>query len=109
MIAAGDVVPAKKPAPDIYQWAMQQMQLQSAECIAFEDSENGVISVKDSGIKAILVTTNHYTEDHDFNGATTVIDQFGDPGSPLRNIDGVKIDSGFVDMAAVRRIHAAAN
>ena len=109
VIAAGDVVPAKKPAPDIYQWAMQQMQLQPAECIAFEDSENGVISVKDSDIKAIIVTTNHYTEEHDFNGATTVIDQFGDPGSPLRNIDGVKIDGDFVDMAAVRQIHDAAN
>lgn len=109
VIAAGDVVPAKKPAPDIYVWAMQQLQLQPAECIAFEDSENGVISVKDAGIRAMIVATNHYTEDHDFTGATTVIDQFGEPGSPLRNIDGVRIDGDMVDMAAVRRIHAAAN
>lgn len=109
VIAAGDVVPAKKPAPDIYQWAMQQMQLQPSECIAFEDSENGVISVKDAGIRAILVTTNHFTENHDFNGATTVIDQFGEPGCPLHNIEGVEVDGGSVDMAAVRKIHAAAN
>lgn len=109
VIAAGDVVPAKKPAPDIYQWAMQQMQLEPVECIAFEDSENGVISVKDAGIRAIMVTTNHYTEDHDFSGATTVIDQFGGIGNPLRNIAGVRIDGDMVDMAAVRRIHAAAN
>ncbi|MEN8213915.1 MAG: HAD family hydrolase [Pseudomonadota bacterium] len=109
VIAAGDVVPAKKPAPDIYQWAMQQMLLKPAECIAFEDSENGVISVKDSGIRAVLVATNHYTEEHDFDGATSVIDQLGDPGSPLHNIAGVRIDGDLVDMAAVRRIHAAAN
>lgn len=109
VIAAGDVVPAKKPAPDIYQWAMQQMKLQPGECIAFEDSENGVISVRDSGIKALLVTTNHYTEDHDFTAATTVIDQFGDSESPLHNIEGVRIEGDCVDMAAVRQIHAAAN
>lgn len=109
VIAAGDVVPAKKPAPDIYLWAMQQMQLEPAECIAFEDSENGVISVKDAGIRAVLVATNHYTEEHDFNGATTVVDQLGDPGNPLRHIGGLHIDGDVVDMAAVRRIHAAAN
>jgi HAD superfamily hydrolase (TIGR01509 family) len=109
VIAAGDVVPAKKPAPDIYLWAMQQMQLTPAECIAFEDSENGVISVKDAGIKAVLVATNHYTEDHDFNGATAVVDQLGDPGNPSRHVAGLHIDSEIVDMAAVRRIHAAAN
>ena len=37
VIAAGDIVPAKKPAPDIYEYAMQEMGLGPESCIAFED------------------------------------------------------------------------
>ncbi|KAG1663509.1 30S ribosomal protein S9 [Nymphon striatum] len=44
VIAAGDIVPAKKPAPDIYTWAMQQMDIQADACLAFEDSLNGIKS-----------------------------------------------------------------
>ena len=38
VIAAGDIVPAKKPAPDIYTYALQKMNLSAADCLAFEDS-----------------------------------------------------------------------
>jgi len=49
VIAAGDIVPAKKPAPDIYLWALQQLGLKAEECLAFEDSENGICASQGAG------------------------------------------------------------
>ena len=72
VIAAGDIVPAKKPAPDIYVWAMQQLGLTPEECLAFEDSENGIRASLGAGLRTV-VTVNDYTLDHDFTGALKVL------------------------------------
>lgn len=37
VIGAGDIVPMKKPAPDIYHWVLNQLQLTAQQCIAIED------------------------------------------------------------------------
>ncbi len=108
VIAAGDVVPAKKPAPDIYIWAMQQLGLPPERCLALEDSENGVRSVVDAGLKSLLVTVNDYTRDHDFSGATVVLDQLGDPDCPLRQISGAPEVNEMIQVADLRAIHDAA-
>ena len=79
-IGAGDVVPAKKPAPDIYAWVLRRMGLEGRQVIAFEDSAHGVNSAADAGINRILVTTNDYTRDQDFSRASLVVDQLGEPG-----------------------------
>ena len=109
VIAAGDVVPHKKPAPDIYVYAMEHLGLSPEACLAFEDSENGVHSVRDSGIKSLVITTNGYTEDHDFSGATLVLDQFGEPGHPCRVVAGdILPNGGYFDVDAARLVHDAA-
>ncbi|MDJ0807895.1 MAG: HAD family hydrolase [Gammaproteobacteria bacterium] len=105
VIAAGDIVPAKKPAPDIYTWAMQQMQLTPEQCVAFEDSENGVKSAYDAGIRTILVTTNAYTVDHDFNGASLVVDRLGETQEPFKVIDGNAGGKQLVDLALIESLH----
>jgi HAD superfamily hydrolase (TIGR01509 family) len=87
VIAAGDIVPAKKPAPDIYKYALQQMNINADEALAFEDSENGILSSVGAKLKTI-VTTNAYTEDHDFSGAAIVLDQMGTKESPFTVIKG---------------------
>ncbi len=87
VIAAGDVVPAKKPAPDIYHYALHAMKLDAAQCLAFEDSENGFRSARDAGLRTV-VTVNEYTYDHDFSGALLVLDHLGEPHLPLRVISG---------------------
>ncbi len=87
VIAAGDVVPAKKPAADIYLWAMEKMDLRSAQCIAFEDSENGVKSSMAADLRTI-VTVNDYTREHDFSGAMLVLDNMGDPDQPFTVLQG---------------------
>lgn len=58
VIAAGDIVPAKKPAPDIYVWAMEQMKLRPEACLAFEDSENGIRASRGAGLTTIITVND---------------------------------------------------
>jgi len=105
VIAAGDVVPAKKPAPDIYTWAMQRLGLGPDVCVALEDSDNGVRSALEAGIRSVVVTVNDYTKNHNFQGAALVVDQFGEPGAPGRVLHGLCESAVVVDLPLLRRIH----
>lgn len=104
-IAAGDIVPAKKPAADIYLYAMEQMGLQPDECLAFEDSDNGIRSSSAARLKTI-VTVNAYTRDHDFGKAALVLDQFGEPGAPFNVLSG---DAGKHAYTTVDLLHQVFN
>lgn len=104
VIAAGDIVPAKKPAPDIYFYALEHMDLPASECLAFEDSENGLRASLAAGIRT-LVTVSDYTLDHDFRGAATVLTSLGDPDEPNQWLAGLKLDRAFVDVAYLHMLH----
>ena len=71
VVAAGDEVAAKKPAPDVYALALARLGLEPADCIAFEDSLNGLRSARGAGL-ATVVTPSVYTDDQDFTGADRV-------------------------------------
>jgi len=73
----GDIVPHKKPAPDIYFWVLEQLGLSPADCIALEDSQNGLRSSLAAGIKTYM-TINQYTRSQDFTGAAGVFDDLSD-------------------------------
>jgi len=73
VIGAGDVVPAKKPAPDIYLWVLERLGLPASACLVFEDSENGLKASLGAGL-ATVVTPCDYTRGQDFSGATAVLD-----------------------------------
>jgi beta-phosphoglucomutase-like phosphatase (HAD superfamily) len=74
VIGAGDIVEKKKPAPDIYFWVLERLGLPATDCVAIEDSENGVRAAVAAGIPTI-VTRNAYTWKHDFTGARLVVDE----------------------------------
>lgn len=76
----GDIVPHKKPAPDIYFWVLEKLGLTADQCIALEDSENGLRSSLAAGIKT-YVTINHYTRNHNFDGAAAVFDDLSNLAS----------------------------
>lgn len=107
VIAAGDIVPAKKPAPDIYTYALRQLQLDASMCLAFEDSANGVQSATGAGLRT-LVTINDYTADENFTAATLVLDQLGEPGAPYRILGGqaanTVTNNRWVDIAMLRTL-----
>lgn len=72
VIACGDEVAAKKPAPDVYELALQRLGLPPENALAFEDSTNGLRSAEAAGI-ATIVTPSIYTDGDDFTGARCVI------------------------------------
>jgi beta-phosphoglucomutase-like phosphatase (HAD superfamily) len=76
VIGAGDVVPAKKPAPDIYHWVLERLDLAPDACLALEDSENGLAASLGAGIPT-LVTENAYTRGQNFTGALAVLPDLG--------------------------------
>jgi len=98
VIAAGDIVPAKKPAPDIFNWALEKMGLSPDEVIAFEDSRNGILSVHAANIEKLVITVNGYTAEDDFSGATLILDQLGDEAIPARVISGPELKGDFVTL-----------
>ena len=107
VIAAGDVVPAKKPAPDIFFKVLEQMQLPAAACLVLEDSDNGVRAACAADL-GVIVTTNGYTHKQDFSGAQVVLDGLGEPGRPPVQVQcGTAPPKGYVDLAALRDWHAA--
>ena len=108
VIAAGDIVPAKKPAPDIYRYTLEKMQLPASACVAFEDSENGLRSARAADLTTI-VTINDYTATHCFDDAALVLDHLGEPTQRCRGIAarcGIEVEN-MLDLALVRRVHAA--
>ena len=105
VIAAGDVVPNKKPAPDIYQYALDQMGLTAADCLAFEDSDNGLQSSINAGLKT-NVTVNAYTMQQSFTGAKIALDQLGEPGNEFTVLSGDAGESTFVDVPLLKRVFA---
>ncbi len=106
VIAAGDIVPAKKPAADIYTYALDKLGLAAEDCIAFEDSRNGFLSSAGAGLTTII-TTNGYTANDDFSGAALVIDGFGTESQPFTVHSGDTGDSKILDLALIQKVFMA--
>ena len=77
-VYAGDVVPRKKPAPDIYLLAVDELGADPAQTLVVEDSRNGMVAAIEAGLTC-LVTTSSYTRDEDFTGAALVVSNLGEP------------------------------
>jgi HAD superfamily hydrolase (TIGR01509 family) len=99
-IAAGDMVRAKKPAPDIYQYAVEKLGVAAAACVAFEDSANGVQAARGAGI-AVVATPSLYASDDDFSQATSLLSDLGEPDRPHKYVAGWRFNKGFVDLAGL--------
>ena len=72
--AIGDAstAPIKKPHPQVYLQMLDALKLPAAQCLAFEDSNNGLRAATAAGL-ATIVTPNPFTAQHDFTGALKVV------------------------------------
>jgi beta-phosphoglucomutase-like phosphatase (HAD superfamily) len=105
VIGAGDIVPGKKPDPDIYHWVLDQLGLPAQQCVAIEDSENGLRASLAAGLDTII-TINDYTRLQDFSGAAVVLSDLGEPTHPFTVLQGNFPVSGWVDSALLLRMKA---
>jgi HAD superfamily hydrolase (TIGR01509 family) len=72
VVEDASTAPLKKPHPQVYLQALARLALQGSECVAFEDSENGLRAARAAGI-ATVVTPTAFTADQDFSAAVTVL------------------------------------
>lgn len=72
VIASGEKVAVKKPAPDVYLWTLEQLQLPAHDCLAVEDSEHGLAAATAAGIPCVIMVSD-YTTGEDFEGARMVL------------------------------------
>ena len=103
VIGAGDIVPMKKPAPDIYHWVLNQLQLTAQQCIAIEDSENGLKSALAADLPT-LITVSGYTRLQDFSGAAAVLSDLGEPSQPFTKIRGTTFDQQWADYQMLSKL-----
>jgi HAD superfamily hydrolase (TIGR01509 family) len=96
-IGAGDVVPHKKPAPDIYVHVLERLGLAPREALAIEDSQPGVAAAIAAGVPVLAVRST-YSRDDDFAGALAVLDSF-EPAGPA--------GEGAITLEGLREWHAA--
>lgn len=66
-----------KPSPDIYLKVIERLGVEKSECLAIEDSQVGLSSAKNAGIKCVAFPCR-FTENQDFSNADAIISDFYD-------------------------------
>ncbi len=97
----GSTAGSKKPAPDVYLATLAALGLPATDCIAIEDSENGLRAACAAGIPTV-VTPTAYTRSHPFGAALVQLPHLGDPDQPI-TVPGA--GERWVDLAALHRWH----
>ncbi len=77
--AIGDAssAPIKKPHPQVYLQMLEALKLDPSDCLAFEDSGNGLKAATLAGL-ATVITPTQYTRHHDFSRALHVLPDLGE-------------------------------
>jgi len=79
VVGAGDQVRRKKPAPEIYRFVLRELDRSARECVAIEDSANGLAAAKQAGLYTV-VTPSVWTCADDFTAADLVLPSLGSLG-----------------------------
>jgi HAD superfamily hydrolase (TIGR01509 family) len=87
VIGAGEDAFDKKPSPAVYAFVLERLALAPEDCLAIEDSRNGLRAAQAAGLP-VLITECPWTAGEDFAGALAVLP-----------------DLGAVDAARLRRWH----
>lgn len=89
-VVTGDQIAHSKPAPDIYLEAARRLGVQPADCVAFEDSEAGALSIANAGMCGILVP--HWpASDLAMRTAFRVVDSLYDGCDVLASLLGARV------------------
>jgi beta-phosphoglucomutase-like phosphatase (HAD superfamily) len=86
VIGAADQALRKKPAPDIFEYVLKELQERAADCVAIEDSAGGLAAARGAGLFTVI-TPSRWTLGEDFGGADLVLRSLGASPHPLRDIE----------------------
>ena len=105
VIVTGDDVTNRKPHPEVFTTAVEQLGEEAGEVVVVEDSGEGLEAARAAGL-CCAVVVNGYTAGHDLTGADLVLDGFGEPGAPaavLADPHGTGCD-GILTTAVLRTL-----
>ena len=102
-IVTSDIIPNKKPSPEVYYRALKDLKLPANRCIAIEDTANGNDSAIQTGLQTII-TTHAYTVDNNFNGASLVLNNLGDPNDEFQVDEKYRCKEKYVDIELLNTI-----
>jgi HAD superfamily hydrolase (TIGR01509 family) len=103
VIAAGDIVPHKKPASDIYRYVLDKMALPAENCVAIEDTEHGLTAAAGAGLSTVIAV-NDYSQKQDFSQASLVLTHLGDPQHPCQVLNGPPLEVPYFTLAMATRL-----
>jgi beta-phosphoglucomutase-like phosphatase (HAD superfamily) len=86
VIGAGDAVEQKKPAPDIYRFVLRELGESAADCVAVEDSGQGLAAAKRAGLFTV-VTPSDWTLGEDFSGADLLLSSWDSCDRPFLELE----------------------
>jgi HAD superfamily hydrolase (TIGR01509 family) len=103
-VVSGSEIKRLKPEPDVYIETLRQLGLDASECLAFEDSANGIRAAEAAGL-AVVATPTWYSLAESLPPAFVTLEHLGDPEKPLpKGTPGAP----FVDVARLRAWHRLA-
>ncbi len=76
IITTADEISRSKPDPEIYQITLKKLGLSAGDCLAIEDTANGVRSAKAAGLTCWAV--EHTTPKIELKGADKIFERIGD-------------------------------
>lgn len=82
-IFRSEMVKKHKPAPDVYIYAGEKLNIDCKDCLVFEDSPSGIVSGLRAGARVVVLTTTFSKE--------TIMDVVGD----VVNFDDILFIDGF--------------
>ncbi|RZM78824.1 HAD-IA family hydrolase [Leptolyngbya iicbica] len=103
VIAAGDIVPRKKPAADIYHYVLDKMALDAQNCLVIEDTEHGLTAAQGAGLTTVI-TVNEYTKRQNFAAAALVLNHLGKPDQPCESLWGHFLTQPYFDLSVARSL-----
>ena len=106
VVAAGDMVPRKKPDPAIYMAALERLAVEAPHAVAFEDSANGIQAALAAGL-TVVATPSLYLAHEELSASASVVSDLGEPNAPLRRLSGAGFPKGHVDLEGLRSLLAA--
>lgn len=102
-IETADTVTMKKPSPAVYEAVLKRIGVPAEQCLALEDTENGLRAATAAGITTVI-TPHRYTAAGDFGAAAAVLDGLGDHTHPASVLAGPPSESHLIDLHYLARL-----
>jgi beta-phosphoglucomutase-like phosphatase (HAD superfamily) len=77
---SSEEVPSGKPAPDVYLEAASRLGADPRDCVAIEDSHNGIRSAKSAGMGCVAIPNLHFPPGDAVAEADAVVASVGELG-----------------------------